>query len=138
MENLNKYMNSTSTISSIRERVQSYVDKKETYLSLEKLSILSIVNINDDKKISLEYKKAIDRNDLCMDLIIDVKNEVFKLKLLKESLDRNTQIGINQIRTIDNFISILNDILNIMYEEKYKLDRIVRFYEKSFSYFNNY
>ena len=60
------------------------------------------------------------------------------MKLVKESIDRNTQVGLNQLKVIDSFINILNDILNIMYDEKSKLDRIVRYYEKTFNYYNVY
>lgn len=137
MEDLNKYMNNVSTISSLRERVQSYVDKKENYLNQDKLKILSSVEMEDNKKVTDSYKAAVDRNDDAIDFILDVKNEIFKMKLVKESLDKNTQVGLNQTKVIDNLINILNDILGIMYEERSKLDRIVRYYEKTFSYYNS-
>lgn len=137
MEDLNKYMNNVSTISSLRERVQSYVDLKEEYLKKDKLSIISSVDMEDNKKLTDKYKEAIDRNDEAIDLIIDIKNELFKMKLLKESLDRNTSVGLNQSKVIDNLTHILNDILNILNDERSKLDRIVRYYEKSFSYYNS-
>lgn len=137
MEDLNKYMNNVSTISSLRERVQSYVDLKEEYLKKDKLSIISSVDMEDNKKLTDKYKEAVDRNDEAIDLIIDIKNELFKMKLLKESLDRNTSVGLNQSKVIDNLTHILNDILNILNDERSKLDRIVRYYEKSFSYYNS-
>lgn len=137
MEDLNKYMNNVSTISSLRERVQSYVDLKEEYLKKNKLSIISSVDMEDNKKLTDKYKEAVDRNDEAIDLIIDIKNELFKMKLLKESLDRNTSVGLNQSKVIDNLTHILNDILNILNDERSKLDRIVRYYEKSFSYYNS-
>ena len=137
MEDLNKYMNNVSTISSLRERVQSYVDLKEEYLKKDKLSIISSVDMEDNKKLTDKYKEAVDRNDEAIDLIIDIKNELFKMKLLKESLDRNTSVGLNQSKVIDNLTHILNDILNILNDERSKLDRIVRYYEKSFSYYDS-
>ena len=137
MEDLNKYMNNVSTISSLRERVQSYVDLKEEYLKKDKLSIISSVDMEDNKKLTDKYKEAVDRNDEAIDLIIDIKTELFKMKLLKESLDRNTSVGLNQSKVIDNLTHILNDILNILNDERSKLDRIVRYYEKSFSYYNS-
>ena len=137
MEDLNKYMNNVSTISSLRERVQSYVDLKEEYLKKDKLSIISSIDMEDNKKLTDKYKEAVDRNDEAIDLIIDIKNELFKMKLLKESLDRNTSVGLNQSKVIDNLTHILNDILNILNDERSKLDRIVRYYEKSFSYYNS-
>ena len=79
MEDLNKYMNNVSTISSLRERVQSYVDLKEEYLKKDKLSIISSVDMEDNKKLTDKYKEAVDRNDEAIDLIIDIKNELQEL-----------------------------------------------------------
>lgn len=137
MEDLNKYMNNASTISSLRERVQSYVNKKEDYLNQDKLKILTSVEMEDNKKVTDAYKASVDRNDEAIDFILDIKNEIFKMKLIRESLDRNSQVGMSQIRVIDNLVNILNDILNMMYDERSKLDRIVRYYEKTFSYYNS-
>lgn len=138
MDDLNKYMNNVSTISALREKVQILVDAKETYLKQESLKILSAVELEDNKKMTDSYKDAVDRNNMLMDFIMEIKNEIFKMKLIKESIDRNTQVGLNQLKVIDSFINILNDILNIMYDEKSKLDRIVRYYEKTFNYYNVY
>ena len=138
MDDLNKYMNNVSTISALREKVQILVDAKETYLKQESLKILSAVELEDNKKMTDSYKDAVDRNNMLMDFVMEIKNEIFKMKLIKESIDRNTQVGLNQLKVIDSFINILNDILNIMYDEKSKLDRIVRYYEKTFNYYNVY
>ena len=138
MDDLNKYMNNVSTISALREKIQVLVDAKETYLKQEPLKILSAVELEDNKKMTDSYKEAVDRNNMLMDFVMEIKNEIFKMKLIKESIDRNTQVGLNQLKVIDSFINILNDILNIMYDEKSKLDRIVRYYEKTFNYYNVY
>lgn len=138
MDDLNKYMNNVSTISALREKIQVLVDTKETYLKQEPLKILSAVELEDNKKMTDSYKEAVDRNNMLMDFVMEIKNEIFKMKLIKESIDRNTQVGLNQLKVIDSFINILNDILNIMYDEKSKLDRIVRYYEKTFNYYNVY
>lgn len=138
MDDLNKYMNNVSTISALREKIQVLVDTKETYLKQEPLKILSAVELEDNKKMTDSYKDAVDRNNMLMDFVMEIKNEIFKMKLIKESIDRNTQVGLNQLKVIDSFINILNDILNIMYDEKSKLDRIVRYYEKTFNYYNVY
>lgn len=136
MEDLNKYMNNLSTLSSIKERVQLCVDKKEEFLKRKKNRVLSVIDEEDHKKLANCYQEAVNENSEVIDLILEFKNEIFKIKLIKESIDRNTQIGINQIKVIDNLINMLNDMVNMMYEEKSKYDRIVRYYEKTFSYFN--
>ena len=138
MDDLNKYMNNVSTISALREKTQLLIDTKEAYLKQEPLKILSAIELEDNKKMTDSYKEAVDRNNMLIDLVMEIKNEIFKMKLVKESIDRNTQVGLNQLKVIDSFINILNDILNIMYDEKSKLDRIVRYYEKTFNYYNVY
>lgn len=138
MDDLNKYMNNVSTISALREKTQLLIDTKEAYLKQEPLKILSAIELEDNKKMTDSYKEAVDRNNMLIDFVMEIKNEIFKMKLVKESIDRNTQVGLNQLKVIDSFINILNDILNIMYDEKSKLDRIVRYYEKTFNYYNVY
>lgn len=138
MDDLNKYMNNVSTISALREKTQLLIDTKEAYLKQEPLKILSAIELEDNRKMTDSYKEAVDRNNMLIDFIMEIKNEIFKMKLVKESIDRNTQVGLNQLKVIDSFINILNDILNIMYDEKSKLDRIVRYYEKTFNYYNVY
>lgn len=138
MDDLNKYMNNVSTISALREKTQLLIDTKEAYLKQEPLKILSAIELEDNRKMTDSYKEAVDRNNMLIDLVMEIKNEIFKMKLVKESIDRNTQVGLNQLKVIDSFINILNDILNIMYDEKSKLDRIVRYYEKTFNYYNVY
>ena len=138
MDDLNKYMNNVSTISALREKTQLLIDTKEAYLKQEPLKILSAIELEDNRKMTDSYKETVDRNNMLMDFVMEIKNEIFKMKLVKESIDRNTQVGLNQLKVIDNFINILNDILNIMYDEKSKLDRIVRYYEKTFNYYNVY
>ena len=138
MDDLNKYMNNVSTISALREKTQLLIDTKEAYLKQEPLKILSAIELEDNRKMTDSYKEAVDRNNTLIDFVMEIKNEIFKMKLVKESIDRNTQVGLNQLKVIDSFINILNDILNIMYDEKSKLDRIVRYYEKTFNYYNVY
>lgn len=138
MDDLNKYMNNVSTISALREKTQLLIDTKEAYLKQEPLKILSAIELEDNKKMTDSYKEAVDRNSMLVDFVMEIKNEIFKMKLVKESIDRNTQVGLNQLKVIDSFINILNDILNIMYDEKSKLDRVVRYYEKTFNYYNVY
>ena len=136
MEDLNKYMSNVSTISTIRETVQEFINRKEEYLQLDKLNILSAVEQEDSRKAVNAYKSSIDRFDTLMDFIMDIKNEIFKIKLVKESLDKNTQVGLNQSKVLENLLNILRDILDILNDERAKLDRVVRFYERTSNTYN--
>ena len=80
MDDLNKYMNNVSTISALREKIQVLVDTKETYLKQEPLKILSAVELEDNKKMTDSYKEAVDRNNMLMDFVMEIKNEIFKMK----------------------------------------------------------
>mgnify|MGYP003299814663 CR=1 FL=1 len=139
MEDLNKYMEKpVSSLTAIRAMVQSNVDRKEEYLKLEPLVILTAIELEDNKKMTNAYHDVIERNDEALNFIIDVKNDIFKIKIIREQIDRNTQIGIQQIKQIDYYINMLNDILNMLNDERSKLDRVVRYYEKTFSYFKDF
>lgn len=124
------------TISEMRERVQIYVDKKNNYLKDKGVEILSALELNDDKRLTNAYKLAVDKNNEAIDLIMDIKSEILNLKMIKDSIDKASQLGLAQIKVIDNLINILKDVQDIMNDERAKLDRIVRYYEKTFSYYN--
>ena len=139
MEDLNKYMEkSTSSLSTIRSMVQEITDRKESYLSLDKVKILTATELEDNKNMTNVYHDVIERNDAIIDFIIDIKNTIFKIKLIKDQVDRNSQVGLQQIKQIDYFLSLLSSILDIMSDERSKMDRVVRYYEKTFSYFKDF
>lgn len=139
MEDLNKYMEkSTSSLSTIRSMVQEITDRKESYLSLDKVKILTATELEDNKNMTNVYHDVIERNDAVIDFIIDIKNTIFKIKLIKDQVDRNSQVGLQQIKQIDYFLSLLSSILDIMSDERSKMDRVVRYYEKTFSYFKDF
>ena len=139
MEDLNKYMEkSTSSLSTIRSMVQEITDRKESYLSLDKVKILTATELEDNKNITNVYHDVIERNDAVIDFIIDIKNTIFKIKLIKDQVDRNSQVGLQQIKQIDYFLSLLSSIHDIMSDERSKMDRVVRYYEKTFSYFKDF
>ena len=139
MEDLNKYMNkSTNSLSTIRSMVQEITDRKENYLSLDKVKILTAIELEDNKNIANVYHDVIERNDTVIDFIVDIKNTIFKIKLIKDQIDRNTEIGLNQVKQIEYFLSLLQSILDMMSDERSKMDRVVRFYEKTFSYFKDF
>lgn len=139
MEDLNKYMEkSTSSLSTIRSMVQEITDRKENYLSLDKVKILTAAELEDNKNMTNVYHDVIERNDAVIDFIIDIKNTIFKIKLIKDQVDRNSQVGLQQIKQIDYFLSLLSSIHDIMSDERSKMDRVVRYYEKTFSYFKDF
>ena len=139
MEDLNKYMEkSTSSLSTIRSMVQEITDRKENYLSLDKVKILTATELEDNKNMTNVYHDVIERNDAIIDFIIDIKNTIFKIKLIKDQVDRNSQVGLQQIKQIDYFLSLLSSIHDIMSDERSKMDRVVRYYEKTFSYFKDF
>ena len=139
MEDLNKYMEkSTSSLSTIRSMVQEITDRKESQLSLDKVKILTATELEDNKNMTNVYHDVIERNDAVIDFIIDIKNTIFKIKLIKDQVDRNSQVGLQQIKQIDYFLSLLSSIHDIMSDERSKMDRVVRYYEKTFSYFKDF
>lgn len=127
------------SISDIRGKVQIIINRKEDYLKTRDgdFESLSIIDFDDISKLSLIYHHFVVKNSVLMDLVIDIKNEIFKIRLIKEQLDKNTSVGISQNKVLDNLINLLNEANGIMLEEKQKLDRVVRFYEKSFTYYSN-
>ena len=139
MEALNKYMEkSSNSLSAVRSMVQEITDKKEKYFNSDKVRILTTTELEDNRKIASVYHDVIERNDFVIDFIVDIKNTIFKIKLMKDQIDRNSQIGLQQVKQIDYFLSLLNQILDMMNDERSKMDRVVRYYEKTFSYFKDF
>lgn len=139
MEDLNKYMTKqVDSLSAIHSMVQKITNKKEEYLSLEPIKMLTAIELEDNKAMTNAYHDVVNRNDLIIDFIVDIKNTIFKIKLVKDQIDRNTELGIQQIKQFDYFISLLQNILDIMSDERSKMDRVVRYYEKTFSYYKDF
>ncbi len=139
MEDLNKYMNKqVDSLSAVHNMVQNITNKKEEYLSLDTVSILTAVELEDNKAMTNAYHDIVERNDLIIDFIVDIKNTIFKIKLAKDQIDKNTELGIQQLKQFDYFISLLQNILDMMSDERSKLDRVVRYYEKTFSYYKDF
>ena len=139
MEDLNKYMEkSSNSLSAVKSMVQEITDKKEKYFNSDKVRILTTTELEDNRTIANVYHDVIERNDFVIDFIVDIKNTVFKIKLMKDQIDRNSQIGLQQVKQIDYFLSLLNQILDMMNDERSKMDRVVRYYEKTFSYFKDF
>lgn len=142
MEDLNKYMDKQQTVlSKIRSMTQEIIDKKESYLSSEYLGELKILNateLEDNKAMTNVYHDVIERNDFVIDFILDIKNTIFKIKLMKDQVDRNTELGNKQINQIEYFLSLLQQVLDMMSDERSKMDRVVRYHEKTFSYYKDF
>ena len=139
MEDLNKYMEKpVSTIDKVRNMTQDIIDRKEDYLKLDKVKILTTTELEDNKKISNLYHDTIERNDMIIDFIIDIKNTIFKIKLTKDQIDKNNQLGLQTVKQFDYFINLLQQILDMMNDERSKMDRVVRYYEKTFSYYKDF
>lgn len=139
MEDLNKYMDKqVNSLNTIRSMVQEITDKKEEYLKLEGVRMLTATEMEDNKAMTNVYHDVIGRNNLIIDFILDIKNTIFKIKLIRDSIDRNTQLGQNQTKQYDYFISLLQSILDMMNDERSKMDRVVRYYEKTFSYYKDF
>lgn len=139
MEDLNKYMEKQpSSLNTIRGMVQEITDKKETYLGLDKVKILNAVELDDTKLIVTNYHDVIERNNLVIEFIMEIKNTIFKVRLAKDQIDKNNQLGLQQVKQLDYYISLLQSIQDIMNDERTKMDRVVRYYEKTFSYFKDF
>lgn len=139
MEDLNKYIEKQpSSLSTIRDMVQEITNKKEDYLSLDKVKILTATELEDNKVMTNVYHDVIERNNLIIDFIMDIKNTMFKVRLQRDQIDRNIQLGQNQAKQFDYFLSLLQAILEIMNDERNKMDRVVRYYEKTFSYYKDF
>ena len=126
----NKEINSLATV---RAMVQRDNDRKEEILKGRGVPILAAQDLEDTTKMTNTYKKAIERNAEVMDFVMDIKNDILKIKLVKARLDRSTALYVSQAQQFDDFIKILNSILSIMKDEVSKMDRIVRFYERNYS-----
>jgi hypothetical protein len=57
---------------------------------------------------------------------------------MKDQIDRNSQVGLQQVKQLDYFISLLSQIQDMMSDERSKMDRVVRYYEKTFSYYKDF
>lgn len=139
MEDLNKYMGKqVSSLDKVRTMTQDIMNRKEEYLSLDKVRILTTTELEDNRMITTLYHDVIDRNNFVIDFIVDIKNTIFKIKLIRDQIDRNTQLGAGQIKQFDYFISLLQQIQDMMNDERSKMDRVVRYYEKTFSYYKDF
>ena len=65
MEDLNKYMDKqVNSLNTIRSMVQEITDKKEEYLKLEGVRMLTATEMEDNKAMTNVYHDVIGRNNL--------------------------------------------------------------------------
>lgn len=136
MENSTEQSKEINSLATVRAIVQRDNDKKEEILKSRGVPILAAQDLGDTTKMTNTYKLAVERNSLAMDFMMDLKNDILKIKLVKDRLDRTTNLYLQQVQQFDSYIKILNDILSIMKDEVSKMDRIVRFYERNYNSYN--
>lgn len=132
MENLNDFMpKKEDTVSFIKTRAQNLIKMKDDLLEIIKdVKVVDVYEASDMKIVSLNYTISVNANTSLLDLIVDTKNEIFKIKMLKSRIDTNFPDGLKQINMLENIASLLYESISILEIKKQSLDRIVRYYEK--------
>lgn len=123
-------------LSELRKRVNECLKEKEKLLKERGVPILAAHELEDMQKMTDTYKAAVERNAAVLDFIMDVKNEMLKIRLAKDRIDPSSMGNdLYRIATqqIDGFLRTLKEVLDIVKEEKEKLDRVVRFYERNYN-----
>ena len=138
MANIEGYIetgDNINTLSYLRDRTQKLMDRKREYILTAVSETLSTNDCEDAFKVSKAYKEAVDQNSKLLDIIRDTKDEMLFLRLAKERIDTSTQLGQQQLKQVDNLVKVLAEIVSILDIEKIKMDRFVRFYERTFNYY---
>ncbi len=138
MESNTEQSKEISSLATIRAMVQRDNDRKEEILKSRGVPILAAQDLGDNTKMTNTYKAAIERNSLAIDFMMDIKNDILKIRLVKDRLDKTSALYLQQAQQFDSYIKILNDILNIIKDEVSKMDRIVRFYERNYSSYSTF
>ena len=127
-----------NALSYLRERTQKILDRKNEYIKGAVSDIIPIEDCNNPFKVSVAYREVVEQNNKLMDLLRDTKDEQLFLNIAKEKVDFSTQLGQQQLKQIEGLIKILVAISKILETEQTKMDRFVRFYEKTFNYYNTF
>lgn len=130
METNTEQINSLATVRAI---VQNDNERKEEILKTRSSVVLSANDMEDPKKMTNTYKAAVEKNNEVIDFIVDVKNDILKIRLVKDRLDKTTALYSQQVQQFDYYIKLLSDIKSIMQDEREKMDRVIRFYERNYS-----
>ncbi|MBO7614969.1 MAG: hypothetical protein J6T15_04675 [Bacilli bacterium] len=124
----------TYSLAELNEIVKMITEKKDEVLSSRgELKVLAAHELSDTKKMTNNYKIAVERNNATMDLIVDIKDNALRFKLISNRIDIATSLGQEQVRQIEYLIKVLNEVLGILREEEKKLDRVIRFYERNYN-----
>lgn len=131
-------MEQVTSLGKLKEKVDKEVERKGKFLDSRKQELLKSVDLNDNKKMTDAYNEAVSRNSEAIDFIMDLKNDILRFRLIKDKLDPKSAVYTQQCAKIDYFIKILNDVLSIIQDERSKMDRIVRYYERNFVVYKDY
>lgn len=141
MTNIGSYIETeekVNTLSYLRERTQKILDRKSEYIKTAISTILPVEDCNNPFKVSVAYREVVEQNNKLMDLLRDTKDEMLFLNIAKEKIDFSTQLGQQQLKQVEGLIKILTTISKVLEIEQAKMDRFVRFYEKTFNYYNTF
>lgn len=141
MTNIGSYIEteeSINTLSYLRERTQKIFDRKSEYIKNAISTLLPAEDCSNPFKVSVAYREVIEQNNKLMDLLRDTKDEMLFLSIAKEKIDFSTQLGQQQLKQVEGLIKILTALSKVLETEQAKMDRFVRFYEKTFNYYNTF
>ena len=150
MTNIGSYIETeekVNTLSYLRERTQKILDRKSEYIKTAISTILPVEDCNNPFKVSVAYREVVEQNNKLMDLLRDTKdifilliakNKNQTMNIAKEKIDFSTQLGQQQLKQVEGLIKILTTISKVLEIEQAKMDRFVRFYEKTFNYYNTF
>lgn len=137
MENINmEQFNDVAKQSNFGQEVSALIiEIKETVGKKEILNTPTWEESQDTKKLYTRYHNAVDKNSEIMDLIKRCQLEIGIIKQAIYSLDLNTRAGVKFKKQLEVMQNTLNAYLNSVDSYKQSLDRIVRFYEKTYHTF---
>lgn len=127
-----------TSLSKMKEKVDKEQKRKDDFLKSRNQKLLKSVDLDDNKKMTDAYNEAVSRNTEAIDFIMDIKNDILRFRLIKDKLDSSVAAYSQQCAQIDYFIKILNDTLSIIQDERSKMDRVVRYYERNFVVYKDY
>lgn len=137
MEDLNKYNEQTSENSSafIISIQKLIVNVKKYLLEISEFEKPTYTQLQDTKFMFEKYGEIIQQNSLVLDYIRKCE---FNLSICKDVISAlNTDSVINQKMKsqVNNLSNRIKNLLDPLYTEEKRMDRILRFYEKTYNTF---
>lgn len=126
----------TVTLTDLKKRVDILIKRKDEYLKGAISRVLSANEVEDHFKMLPAYNAIIDKNGEALDLLRDLKDEESYVRSVRDYIDASTQLGSLRLKQIDILLRILGDQQKVMYIEKEKLDRMIRYYERASNNYN--